>query len=289
MFFKGKAIMKQTLGLVCITLTLSLSFFGQAMAKNFWIKSEVTGCQIWSDKAAQENDSISWSGQCDSDNKASGHGLAVWVRGEELFARYSGILVGGKLHDTNGLLLMKSDSGEGMDVAYGSFDQGEFDGAVTIVGADGSLFQGNYSQGKKKGRGMLVDKSGNSFDGMFDNDLANGLGWSITASGDEYFGSFKDSNREGNGTLFTHDGHIYVGSFKDDQISGDGRFEGSTGYFQGSFSENTPNGAGKIVAEDGTIIQGRFIAGIPDGIVLVTKPDGTQTTKTWKDGKEFNE
>ena len=43
---------------------------------------------------------------------------------------------------------------------------------------------------------------------------------------------------------------------------------------------------GTYTEPNGDVTQGRFMDGKPDGLVLVTLKDGTQTTRTWKDGEE---
>ena len=274
-------------GFILLSGAVSLVFALPAQAEDFWLKAEGSGCEIWSDEPAGEDDVILWSGECDDTGRASGTGLAVWVKDDGVFSRYTGAMLGGRLHGDDGLLLVKSSEHDGYDVVHGSFVEGDMHGAVTILGADGSLFKGEYVNGVREGPGLLVDTRGNSFQGDFVAGAADGLGHSFSASGEAYVGEYKDSNWHGLGVLFKENGRIYVGEFENDVASGIGRLEGPGGYFQGSFSDDKPNGPGVVVADDGTTRQGRFVNGEPDGVIVVTKPDGSQTTETWKNGEKM--
>jgi len=273
--------------LLLLSGAVSLVIALPAQAEDFWLKAEDSGCEIWSDEPAGDGDVIIWSGECDETGKATGSGLAVWIKGDNVHSRYSGSMLGGRLHGDEGLLFIKSSEHEGYDVAFGSFDFGELHGSVTILGADGSLFQGEYVSGVREGPGLLADTKGNSFQGTFVAGAADGLGYAISASGEAYVGEYKDNNWNGLGVHFKENGQTFIGEFENDVASGIGRLEGPGGYFQGSFSDDKPNGPGVVVAEDGTTQQGRFVDGEPDGIIIVTKPDGSQTTETWKNGEKM--
>ena len=51
-----------------------------AAAEDFWIKTDGSGCEIYSDEPTKEGDLVAWSGRCDTEDKATGYGLAVWLR-----------------------------------------------------------------------------------------------------------------------------------------------------------------------------------------------------------------
>lgn len=46
-----------------------------------------------------------------------------------------------------------------------------------------------------------------------------------------------------------------------------------------------PNGIGSYTAPDGHALQGNFVNGKLDGLVLVTGNDGQQRIETWVDGE----
>ena len=73
---------------------------------------------------AGDGDAIIWTGECDSEGKASGSGLAVWVKGNDVYSRYTGSMRGGKVHGEDGLLLLKSSEHDGFDVVHGAFVDG---------------------------------------------------------------------------------------------------------------------------------------------------------------------
>ena len=258
-----------------------------AQAEDFWLKDEESGCELWSDEPAGDNDLIVWSGECDDAGKATGPGLAVWIKGDDIYSRYTGTMLGGKLHGDDGLLLIRSSDHDGFDAAHGSFANGNLHGEATILGADGSLFKGEFLDGVRDGAGLYVDTKGNSFQGQFVNDTADGLGYAFSAEGEAYAGQLADNKKNGLGVLFKENGQIFIGEFENDMASGVGRLEGPGGYFQGNFSDDKPNGPGVVVAEDGTTQQGRFVNGEPEGLVIVTKPDGSQTTETWRNGEKM--
>ncbi|MGI9401403.1 MAG: hypothetical protein ACR2O0_09130 [Rhizobiaceae bacterium] len=278
--------MKHRIALFATALLTPLTITGLAQAEDFWLKADETGCELWSDEAAQPEDQIIWTGDCDKNNKASGRGLAVWLRNDEIYSRYSGTMRAGRLHDKDGLLLLKSKEDDGFEVVHGHFKGGIMNGQMVILDSDGTLFHGNYVDNMRQGRGMFVDTKGNSFQGLFNKGVANSIGQSFSAEGEAYFGTFKNNERNGLGVLYEEDGGVYVGEFKDDAASGVGSLEGPTGYFQGNFVDGVPDGPGVLVADDGTTRQGRFVKGEPEGLILVTNPDGSQETETWKDGEK---
>ena len=84
------------------------------------------------------------------------------------------------------------------------------------------------------------------------------------ANEDAYFDDFENGSTSGPGVLETADGRTYMGLF----------------------SDGLPNAPGTAVDAEGTVFQGAFVGGKPDGIILVTRSDGGQTTETWKNGEK---
>lgn len=109
-----------------------------------------------------------------------------------------------------------------------------------------------------------------------------------TEDGEVYFGEAENKKRHGQGTLIHPNDDAYVGEFEDGMASGPGYYDSADGsLFVGFFGKGKPNDFGTYVGPDGeTFYQGRFVAGKPVGMVLVTKADGTQTVETWKNGEK---
>ncbi len=80
----------------------------------------------------------------------------------------------------------------------------------------------------------------------------------------------------------------YLGNFKEGKPMGNGIYDSSQGWrFQGWFDGAFDSGEGTLkVEKDNAVVRGKFKDGKPDGMVLVTKDDGTQLTETWKNGEK---
>lgn len=92
----------------------------------------------------------------------------------------------------------------------------------------------------------------------------------------------------GSGSLIKGNGEVEAGSFQGGQLAGDGvRRDGNGGWQAGTFSAGQLNGRGYTggAGADGRVMEGTFLGGKPDGMMLVTWPDGSARKEFWKDGQ----
>ena len=75
-----------------------LMFSTQIAVADSWIGDRETGCEIWASDLDTANATITWSGGCDSNNKAAGIGDLVWTEGDAELGVYKGEMQGGKFH-----------------------------------------------------------------------------------------------------------------------------------------------------------------------------------------------
>lgn len=250
--------MRRTHILLIILAGLALSST-PVLAKDFWVKAQGSGCQVWSDEAMDAKEVMTWSGAC-KDGKASGDGKLTWTKGGQPAGSYEGFMSGGKL---NGQGLLRLNVKGGISQLEGTFKDGDVEGGGFYKGADGSVYEGELKNWKPHGRGYR--KIGD----------------------DEYAGEFENGKRHGLG-LALGERTAYIGEFDNDVASGSGVLEDAAGgRYHGQFKNNKPHGFGTYVAKDGTVHQGRFVDGKADGVLLVrSSTQAEPVIETWKGGKK---
>ena len=233
-----------------------------ASAADIWVKTDNQDCTVWSDEPLKANETVTWSGSC-TDGRVSGEGTLEWVVDNEVAGIYDGGMVGGRLHG-EGVLRLKVENENGFDRLQATFIAGEAEGEVQYDAPNGDTYIGELKDGKR-----------------------HGLGYYRELAGVEYFGDFEDGQHHGVGFMTDAEGNAYFGQFEKGAGSGAGVYEAADGSsFQGRFADSLPNGAGTYVAPNGDTYQGVFRAGEADGMVLVTKADGSQLVEQWKDGEK---
>lgn len=63
-------------------------------SKGRWAPDKVTGCKVYN-ASPQDNETVSWSGQC-VDGKASGNGVLQWYVGGAATDKYEGAMLAGQ-------------------------------------------------------------------------------------------------------------------------------------------------------------------------------------------------
>ena len=67
-----------------------------------------------------------------------------------------------------------------------------------------------------------------------------------------------------------------------------GRFvDNDGGVYVGQFDKGEPAGLGSYIGADGTVVQGRLKDRKPDGMLLITTPDGKQRLEIWRSGEKL--
>ena len=108
-----------------------------------WHADPVSGCTVYDDEDSAESVLISWSGDCDKNNRASGSGVLTWIEDRKLAGRYEGAMKAGKA-DGNGVIYVLADVG-GYDRYEGLFKNRELAGRTKAKGADGGSFEGTFN------------------------------------------------------------------------------------------------------------------------------------------------
>ena len=244
--------------LLALSAAAVIAASGPVKAKDFWIKAQGSGCQVWSDEA-MDNEVITWSGPC-QDGKASGKGKLTWTEGGKPAGTYEGFMEAGKLNGPGKLEHMTKD---GTIHVEAIFKDGDVDGGGLFTDSAGNIYEGEIKDGKAHGVGY--EKIGEEeYTGEFDGGLRQGIGLSIGPSA-AYLGEFDKNNASGSGTLE----------------------DGEGGRYHGQFKNNKPHGFGTYVTSDGAVYQGRFVDGKADGQMLVkASPDAKTAMETWKNGEK---
>ncbi|WP_223428301.1 MORN repeat-containing protein [Tateyamaria pelophila] len=257
-------------------------------ADGAWLTDPVTDCEIWSSGEPSSHERISWSGAC-IDGKAAGRGTAVFWDDDGLEARYDGDMINGKA-DGYGIVWMRNAEMTGYDLYEGSFVAGDFDGEVTISTHDGYEFTGEILDGKESAVGELISPDGWMMRGeILDGKMVgSAFVYFETEEGEQYAGAAENNQKHGIGSMVSPDETSYVGEFENGSPSGLGFLEDPTkgSRFVGQFASGSPNGVGTALDAEGVAYQGRFVDGVPDGTILVTMADGTQSTEQWQNGSK---
>ena len=61
-----------------------------------WHADPISGCTVLDDDESDAAVLISWSGECDENNRAQGYGVLSWFEDGKLVGRYDGSMLGGK-------------------------------------------------------------------------------------------------------------------------------------------------------------------------------------------------
>ena len=248
-----------------------------------WHSDPVTGCTIFDSNDDVLNVIVSWSGGCDSKNRAAGEGVLSWIEDGEFAGRYAGPMKGGKAQGT-GVIYVAAD--DGFDRYEGEFKSGEIDGQTQAVGADGTLFSGTLHGADFSGAGVFTSANGDKYTGDFANGELNGQGHLILASGEQFRGTFENSLIVDGSEWLGSNGDYYKGGFLEGEFFGVGRYEATDGsVYDGDFANGVPEGQGRYTDAEGRVTAGTFLAGWPDGQVDITTADGRTLSEFWSDGE----
>jgi hypothetical protein len=140
-----------------------------------WAVDVRNGCWVWN-SAPKAGETVTWSGSCSPDGRATGLGVAEWrheQHSELRTSRYEGELRDGKA------------SGRGI-----------------YMYANGDRYEGEWRDNRLSGRGTYTYVTGGRYVGEWRNDRANGRGVYTGPDGDRYEGEWReDCFRKGNRRL----------------------------------------------------------------------------------------
>lgn len=155
-----------------------------------WSVDRRNGCWVWDDKP-EAKDTVTWTGGCAPNGRATGHGTLEWRWGNHV-SRYEGDMVEGKR------------SGHGIADSGGAHFDGDWkndraNGHGAITWPNGDKYEGEFRDGEPSGHGVGVATDGTRYEGELANGKPNGRGVSTWVNGDRYDGGWKDGRPDGNG------------------------------------------------------------------------------------------
>lgn len=264
---------------------LALCLTGSASLAESWHADPVSGCTVFDDDDAVTNVVISWSGDCDSNSRASGDGVLSWFEDGKLAARFVGRMKAGQA-DGIGVIFVLGEEGS-YDRFEGVFKDNNLAGNVKATGWDGGTFEGTMDSTDLSGEGIFIAASGDQYTGEFLNGKMNGKGHLVLANSEQYRGKFRDNELDGVGEWLGANSDYYKGEFATGEFSGEGRYEAFDGAaYEGEFLAGLPEGEGRYTDAAGRITAGIFKAGWPDGQVDITTVDGETLSEFWTDGEK---
>jgi len=273
-------VMKPEYRGLCMVLFMGLTSLSSAET---WHTDPVTGCTVYDDEDPDASVLISWSGDCDSKNRASGNGVLTWIEDGKLAGRYDGEMKAGKAAG-NGVIYVAAEEG-GYDRYDAAFKNNDIAGQTSAIGADGGTFEGTLNSADFSGEGILTSANGDQYTGEFQGGKMHGEGHLILANGEQYRGNFRNNEIEGGGEWLSTGGDYYKGDFSAGDFSGKGRYEAADGsVYEGEFANGLPEGEGRYTDVDGRVLAGLFKNGWPDGQVDITTVDGKSLAEFWTDG-----
>jgi len=148
-----------------------------------WSIDSRSGCWVWND-TPEQNDSVTWTGTCAPDGRATGHGTIEWRWGDQV-SRYEG------------------DLSEGKRNRHGVIDNG------------GIHFEGEWQNDRANGHGVIIWPNGDRYDGEFRDGQPSGHGVGIATDGTRYDGEMADGKPNGHGVSTWTDGDRYDGNWRD--------------------------------------------------------------------------
>jgi hypothetical protein len=201
-----------------------------------WSADIRTGCWLWNAEP-EPNETVSWSGGCDPDGRATGRGVVEW-RHDDTVWRYEGEYRAGQMHGEG------VESRPNGDTYGGAWRDGRKHGVGVETWANGDRYQGEYHDGKRTGSGRYTWANGNRYEGEYRDDQRNGQGVLTRSNGDRYAGEWRDGKANGQGVLIDQRGR-YAGEWHDDKPNGQGAMTWSNGdRYEGEWQDGLPDGLG---------------------------------------------
>jgi hypothetical protein len=218
-----------------------------------WSVDARTGCWVWNSDP-RLNDSVSWTGACSPEGRATGRGVEEWRDGDRV-SRYEGEVQDGKAQGRGVYVFANGD------MYWGEFRDDRRHGRGVFEWANGDRYQGEFRENKRDGRGVFTNTGGSRYDGEWRDGEQSGVGILTYSDGGRYEGEWRNGEKHGRGTQIWPDGTRYTGEWREDARSG----------------------RGVQIWADGTRYEGEWRAGRPDGFG-VARINGIAIGGTWAAG-----
>jgi hypothetical protein len=236
--------------------------------------------------------------KCIKGNCSNGYGTFLFPNGD----KYIGDFLSGKPHGKGILYFANGNK------YIGHWMESYREGEGRMVFDEGHEYLGGFHQNKFHGYGKMSYANGDTYEGDWKNDRPNGNGTYRFTNGKRYEGEFVDGRFHGYGTLFYGDGSRYAGNWVNNQKHGPGTHYTSAGKAMredwASGKKKTPDtqkgsgnpkyarncnleycaaGTGHFTYRDGSLYEGTFRSGSPEGEGTVFYVNGDQYKGGWKE------
>src|SRR5262245_38195345 len=189
-------------------------FLRAAPGRPGWSVDAGTGCWVWNSDP-RPDDSVSWTGACGPDGRATGRGVEEW-RNQGQVSRYEGEVWDGRAEGRGVYIFANGDRYEG------EFRDDKRHGRGVFVWANGDRYEGEFRDNQRDGRGVFTNVGGSRYDGAWREGAQTGLGVLTYADGGRYEGEWRNGEKNGRGTLVWPSGAQYTGDWRDDLRFGRG-------------------------------------------------------------------
>jgi hypothetical protein len=218
-----------------------------------WSVDAGTGCWVWNSDP-RPNDTVSWTGACGSDGRASGQGVEEW-KNDGHVSRFEGEVRDGKAHGRGVYTFANGDMYDG------EFRDDKRHGRGVFMWVNGDRYEGEFRDNRLEGRGIFTNTGGSRYDGEWRDGERNGVGVLTYADGGRYGGEWRNGEKHGRGVQIWPDGSHYTGEWRDDQRSGRGvQIWPNGSRYEGEWRAGRPDGFG-LAWINGIAIAGTWVAG----------------------------
>lgn len=189
------------------------------------------------------------------DKTLSGIGILIKKNGDI----YSGNFLNGK---PNGKLNFYKNK----KLAYsGEWKDGTYNGIGTLYKEDGSVKKGLWKNGALIQTDETVKTSEGIYSGGILNNLSDGYGTMEYNTGSIYKGTWTEGKWNGEGFFISNKKDSIAGNWYEGKLEGYGIFKSPSFLYEGDWSNNKPNGIGRIIYPDSTFYTGNWDNGKKNG------------------------
>ena len=205
-----------------------------------------------SDEIVKIDDGSQYIGAIEDDRM---EGFGVLIKNEEIYI--------GTFHESkpNGYLKLYRN---GKLYYEGYWENGTFNGEGTLYKEDGSVKTGDWVAGRLSQTLVDVQLPQGHYYGYAKDGKPDGLGKIDYADGVFYQGKWEAGLWEGEGLYINANDSVY-GIWEKGKICGDVIYRTPQLYFEGTFIDNVPVGAGNLAQSDGSYYSGFWLDGKREG------------------------
>ena len=227
-----------------------------------------------SDEIVKIDDGSQYIGAIEDDRM---EGFGVLIKNEEIYI--------GTFHESkpNGYLKLYRN---GKLYYEGYWENGTFNGEGTLYKEDGSVKTGDWVAGRLSQTLVDVQLPQGHYYGYAKDGKPDGLGKIDYADGVFYQGKWEAGLWEGEG-LYINANESGYGIWKKGKICGDVIYRTPQLYFEGTFIDNVPVGAGNLAQSDGSYYSGFWLDGKREGNGDIIFSNGDSYSGEWTNN-EFN-